>query len=400
MFLANTGKNTAPKPRGKFLAALGRLGRAEAECYFSACPMPRATPLYSLPVLARSLGIASLHVKDEGQRLGLGSFKALGGAYAVMKQVVAEAERHLGCPVDPAELQSDRVRDIARKMTVACATDGNHGRSVAAGARIVGCRAVVFIHAGVSESRAAAIAGFGAEIIRVAGAYDESVVEATQQSRLNGWTIISDTAWEGYEDIPLDVMQGYTVMAGEAFDALPAPPTHLFLQAGVGGMAAAVAAHAADLYGDAIPRIIVVEPARAACLFESGKAGRAVTIAHGEATVMAMLECFTPSLIAWEILHPLADGFLTLPEEVAIDAMKRLAQPGGDDPAILAGESGGTGLAGLIAALADPEVATCLGLGADSHVLVFNSEGATDAAIFQQLTGLRPNETGADHDLA
>ncbi|HEY8382869.1 MAG TPA: diaminopropionate ammonia-lyase [Microvirga sp.] len=391
MFLANPRRHAAPPPRASVLAALGSDGRREVARHLAACPAHRATPLHGLPGQAASLGIAALHVKDEGQRLGLRSFKALGGAYSVMRLALAEAERRLGRALHPADLQSAPVRAALEGFTVACATDGNHGRSVAAGARLAGCASVIFIHGGVSETRAEAIAAFGARMVRVVGTYDDSVVEAARQAAEQGWVVVSDTSWDGYEAIPLMVMQGYTVAAGEAFDALPEPPTHLFLQAGVGGFAAAIAAHAVGVHGAAAPRVVVVEPERAACLFASARAGRLTTVSHGEATVMAMLECYEPSRLAWEVLDPLADGFMALDEASAPDAMRRLAQPKDGDPAIVAGESGAVGFAGLVACLADPEARRILDLGPSSRVLVFNTEGATDPALYRDLVGIDPS---------
>lgn len=391
MFLLAPTRN-APPPRPHLMHALGREGRAKASAMLSACPRAMATLLHAMPALARSLGIGGLAIKDEGQRLGMGSFKALGGAYAVMTLVLEEAGKRLGRPLEPAALMAPDVKEIAARMTVACATDGNHGRSVAVGARIAGCRSVIFVHEGVSAERAEAIGRLGAEVRRTEGTYDDSVREAAETARREGWTIVSDTSWEGYEDIPLTVMQGYTIMAGEAFDALSEPPTHIFLQAGVGGVAAAVAAHAHAVYGATMPKIAVVEPARAACLFASAKAARLTEIPHGEPTVMAMLECFVPSAIAWEILAPLASFYVTLEENEAIAAMKRLAAPEPGDPAIVAGESGGTGLAGLIACLADEAARAALDLGPRSRVLVFNTEGATDPFLYTKIVGRTPGD--------
>ncbi|MCP8937539.1 diaminopropionate ammonia-lyase [Alsobacter sp. SYSU M60028] len=382
--------HAAPPPRERLREALGPAGRARVQDYLAACPRHRPTPLVALPGLAARLGLGALFVKDEGQRLGLGSFKALGGAYAVMRLVIAAAEAALGRTLRPEELQSEAVRLVAAGMTMACATDGNHGRSVAAGARLAGCRSVVFVHQGVSQARADAIAGFGAEIRRVAGSYDDSVVEAARQAAAQGWTVVSDTSWEGYEDIPLDVMQGYTVLAGEAFDALPDAPTHIVLQAGVGGLAAAVAMHASEVYGPRAPRIVVVEPARAACLLASARAGRPTVVPHDEPTVMAMLECYEPSRLAFEILAARAHAFVAAPEERAVEAMRALALPQDGDPAIVAGESGGAGLAGLLECLADEKASAALGLGPDARVLLVVSEGATDPALYARLTGLDP----------
>ena len=343
------------------------------------------TPLHALPGLARELGVGAIHVKDEGLRLGLGSFKALGGSYAVIRLVLDAALERLGRAVDVAALQAPGVRAIAAGMTFACATDGNHGRSVAQGARLVGASAVVFVHSGVSQERVAAIARFGAEIVRVAGSYDDSVEEAARVADKNGWTVVSDTSWPGYERIPALVMQGYTAMVREALRQLAEPPTHVFVQAGVGGVAAAVGGHLALALADQRPMFIVVEPARAACVYESARVGRPVRIEQGEPTVMAMLECYEPSLIAWRVLSRVADGFMTVEEEDAVAAMKRLARPLGADPAVVAGESGGVGLAGLISALADPEARKALHLGPRSRIFVINTEGATDPLRYAEL---------------
>lgn len=188
------------------------------------------TPLHMLPALAAASGVGSIAVKDEGYRLGLGSFKALGGSYAVIRLVLEEASRRLGRKVDIAEVDHPDVRAVAATMTVACATDGNHGRSVAQGARIVGAQAAIFIHARVSDERAAAIARYGARIIRVQGTYDDSVAEAARVAAEEGWLTVSDTSWPGYEHIPGLVMQGYTALVRECLRELPEPPTHVFLR--------------------------------------------------------------------------------------------------------------------------------------------------------------------------
>lgn len=349
-----------------------------------------ATPLRALPGLAGELGLASLHLKDEGYRLGLGSFKALGGAYALMILVQEEASRRLGRAVAIEDLLSGEVRAVAAGMTFACATDGNHGRSVAQGAQLMGARAVIFVHAGVSEGRIAAIARFGAEMVRVAGNYDDSVAEATRVSAERGWTVLSDTSWPGYDYIPGLVAQGYAVMVREILAALDAPPTHVFLQAGVGGFAAAVAGHLAVVLGDRRPHVTVVDPARAACLYESARQGRPVKVEESQPTVMAMLECYAPSMVAFRILERVADGFMTVDEDVAVEVMRRLANPLPGDPAVVAGESGGAGLAGAITVLRDPELARKIGLDRQARVLVVNTEGATDPALYEKIVGRGP----------
>lgn len=392
MFLLNHHPTHRQPLTEEDAATLGLAGAAEAERFLAARENHAETPLHALPALAGELGIAALHVKDEGKRLGLGSFKALGGAYAVIRLVLEEAEERLGRAIEVAELHGPDVKAIASGMTFACATDGNHGRSVAQGAGLLGARSVIFVHSGVSNERVAAIARFGAEIVRIAGDYDQSVREAARVAAERGWTVVSDTSWPGYERIPGLVMQGYTVIVREALRRLPKSPTHVFLQAGVGGLAAAVAGHFAIVLGEDRPAAIVVEPARAACVYATAKAGRPAAIAHSKPTVMAMLECYEPSLVAWRVLSRLADAFMTVDEEDAVSAMNRLARPSGTDPAIVSGESGGAGLAGLIRAAGDKKMRGALGLDAQSRVLIINSEGATDPGRYAELVGMAPDE--------
>ncbi|MDG4895151.1 diaminopropionate ammonia-lyase [Mesorhizobium sp. WSM4976] len=392
MFLLNRHPDHRQPLTGEDAATLGVSGAAEAERFLAARENHAETPLHALPALAGGIGIGTLHVKDEGKRLGLGSFKALGGAYAVMHLVLEEAARRLGRAVTVEELHTAEVRAIAAQMTFACATDGNHGRSVAQGAGLVGARSVIFVHSGVSNERVAAIARFGAEMVRIAGDYDQSVREAARVAAERGWTVVSDTSWPGYERIPGLVMQGYTVIVREALKRLPQPPTHVFLQAGVGGFAAAVAGHLAIVLGEARPTVTVVEPARAACVYATAKAGRPVMIAHSQPTVMAMLECYEPSLVAWRVLSRIGDAFMTVDEEDAVAVMNRLARPSGNDPAIVSGESGGAGLAGLIRAAGDKKIRSALGLDAHSRVLIINSEGATDKGRYAELVGMAPDE--------
>ncbi|MDA3920812.1 MAG: diaminopropionate ammonia-lyase [Salinisphaera sp.] len=345
------------------------------------------TALLALPSLAKKLHIGSLHVKDEGRRLGLGSFKALGGAYALIRLVLEEASRQLEREVPIEELFSEEVLSIAGGMTFACATDGNHGRSVAQGASVMGAASVIFIHSGVSQARADAIESFGARIVRVKGNYDDSIVEASRVAEQNGWTILSDMSWEGYEHIPSLVMQGYTAIVRESLATLDAPPTHVFLQAGVGGFAAAIAGHMNVVLGENRPHVTVVDPENAACLLASARAGRPVKLDHGRSTVMAMLECYEPSMVAFRVLSRVADVFMTVDDEAAKAAMRRLAAPLPGDSAIVSGESGAVGLAGLMSAIEDDEFAERIGLDPDARVLIINTEGATDPQLYEAIVG-------------
>lgn len=355
-------------------------------------PAHKPTQLVELKSVAAELGVLSVHIKDESTRLGLGSFKALGGAYAVVQIVLEELGKKLGRKVEAAELLDPKIRSLVAQITVGCATDGNHGRSVAAGANLVGCKAKIFVHDNVNKERVDAIASFGADLIHVPGNYDDAVAEAESVCKTNRWIIVSDTSWPGYERIPRLVMQGYTAMVAEVLEQIPEPPTHVFLQAGVGGFAAAVAANL-TLTLKAKPKFIIVEPDLAACLFQSNQKRRPAKIEAHQPTVMAMLECYEPSLIAWNILSRIADGYMTVTDKDAIAAMRRLAYPAGQDIAIVSGESGGAGLAGLSVIMRDEKACAALGLNKESRVLLFNTEGATAPALYHEIMQQQPGET-------
>ena len=358
-----------------------------------------STPLRHLPGLAQRLGIASLYYKDESGRFGLGSFKALGGAYAVYRYLAEAVRRQHGVSPSAAALISGQHRDVTQKLTVATATDGNHGRSVAWGASLFGARSIVYIHATVSEARRAAIAAFGAEVRRVSGNYDDSVRRCAADSAAQGWPVISDTAYGDYVDVPRQVMQGYCVMAEEAARALEshnkAPPSHTFIQAGCGGLAAAVIAHLWDKWGDRRPRLIIVEPEHADCVYRSVEAGHQVQVTGNLDTIMAGLACGEVSSVAWTILNRAASDVLAIPDSAAISAMQALAEGIGGDSPIVGGESGVGGLAGLIAASADPQLRQRLGLSESSRVLLFGSEGDTDPALYQEIVGRSAREVAA-----
>lgn len=354
----------------KLSAILNREGFEQAREEISAWPGYAPTPLEALPGLAKEYGLAGLWYKDESKRFGLNSFKALGGAYAV----------------------SRLVRREGADITVCTATDGNHGRSVAWGAQTCGCKAVIYIHATVSEGRKQAMEAFGAEVRRVTGNYDDSVRQAAEDAAANGWHVVSDTSYEGYMEIPKDVMHGYTVMAEEALAQLPETPSHVFIQGGVGGLAAAVLAPFWQHYGASCPHFIIVEPETAACLYASAEAGRPTVVKGDLDTVMAGLAAGEVSLLAWEILEAGAEGFMTLGDEASGTLMRRLAEGRDGDPPIVAGESAVAGLAGALAARSDPAMSEALGLGPESRVLVFGSEGATDLEVYREIVGQTPEQ--------
>jgi diaminopropionate ammonia-lyase len=266
-------------------------------------------------------------------------------------------------------------------------SDGSSIPCMSARCPLVGAECVVFVYAGVSVERTDAIARYGARTVRVKGNYDDAIAEASRQAAASSWIVVSATSWPGYERIPHRVVQGYTAMLSEAVDTLPQRPTHVFIQAGVGGIAAAVAAFFHQVYDVNRPLLTVVDPSRAACLFESARAGKAVKIAPDAPAIMAILECHEPSPVAWRILSRLAGASMTVNDDEAVAVMRRLARPSGEDPAIVAGESGGVGPAGLIQGLADDGARQALGLNPNARVFLINSEGATDPALYERLVG-------------
>lgn len=368
---------------------LDQAGFDAAEREIGGWPGHAETPLRTLPGLAARLGLAALQYKDEGGRFGLKSFKALGGAYAVFRVLkkIAEA-RNGGQAVDSRQLLAGACRDIVRTVTVTCATDGNHGRSVAWGAQLFGCRCVIYVHATVSEGRCAAIAQYGAEVIRVPGNYDDAVRHAADEARKNGWTVVSDTTYEGYREIPIDVMHGYGVMAREIVRQMgDEPPTHVFVQAGVGALAASVCAAFWLAWGVRRPQLVIVEPMQADCFFQSALAGRPVAVTGDLDTVMAGLACGEVSPLAWEIVDAGANAYAVVDDRFALDAMRALASPAPGDPAIVAGETGAAGLAVLLAAEGHAEIRRTLELDAQSRVLLIGSEGDTDPQLYRQIVG-------------
>lgn len=366
--------NRNPGTPGLVILPEGGYRRARAEITSWPGYAPTALRQLDFP------GPASVHYKDESTRFGLGSFKALGGAYATLKVIQAElAKRGVANNATGAALEAGEYREAARQITVTCATDGNHGRSVAWGAQRFGARCVIFVHHHVSQGRRDAIARYGAEIREVAGNYDDSVRAAQETAEAEGWFVISDTSYPGYTEPPRDVMQGYRLMAEEAIAALPSAPTHVFVPGGVGGVAAAVAVQLRAMCGSG-PRLVIAEPERAACLTDSLEAGAFTTVGGDLDTVMAGLACGEPSLLAWQELERSAFASMALPDSAVPGAMQALAAQG-----IEAGESAVAGYIALAAAWADPAAREALGLGPESRVLVFGTEGATDPELYKQM---------------
>lgn len=346
------------------------------------------TPLIELPHLAAKLGIKRLRLKHESKRFTLKSFKALGGAYGVMRIL----QRETGAAI--ADIMAGKVKDAVAGVTVCCATDGNHGRAVAWGAQLAGARCVIYLHAHVSQGREDAIAAYGAEIARVSGSYDDSVRQAAEDAKANGWIVVSDTSWPGYEEIPAWVKQGYTVIMGEAMEQMgDERPSHLFVQAGVGGLACAAIGPLWQDWGAERPICTVVEPHEADCLYQSAVQGGMAQGLGSLDTVMACLSAGEASPLAWAILQTGADAFITIDDHFARDAMRLLADGSGDAPLVV-GESGSAGLAGLMAVAENALARKATHLGKDADVLLIASEGATDPSIYREIVGKTPEEVG------
>ncbi|MFG1703237.1 pyridoxal-phosphate dependent enzyme [Nonomuraea sp. M3C6] len=323
-------------------ALIGTEHARQARAHFAGHPAYRPTPLHTLPGLA---GTRAVYVKDESGRMGLGSFKALGGAYAVHLL----AERESGGP------------------PFVCASAGNHGLSVASGAAEAGVACVVYLSEGVAEAFAERLRALGADVRRGGADYDASMDAARRAAQEHGWRLVADSSWDGYTDIPLDVMRGYSVLFDEL--AISEAPTHVFVQAGVGGLAAAAAGYVRDRWGEH-PKIVVVEPEGAACLLESARVGEPVHIQGGH-TTLGRLDCREPSLLAHRLLGHLADLYTTITDDQAGAAARLLAEHG-----VALSACGAAGAAGLLAL--GPAARDALGLDDGSRVLLVGTEGPVE----------------------
>ncbi|WP_085726672.1 diaminopropionate ammonia-lyase [Pseudomonas sp. R37(2017)] len=348
-----------------------------------------ATPLYSLPDLAEELGVARILVKDESVRSQLGSFKALGAPIALVRLILRtfpEQQFH------PHGLLEGKYADALADFTVISATDGNHGKGLAAAAQSIGCQCVIVLHANVSVEREQAIAAYGARIVRITGNYDESVEHAASLATANDWIVVSDTSYEGYEVIPRDVMQGYGTIAAEIIEATTgnsATPafTHVFLQGGVGGLAAGIASYLWEQYGEQRPTFVMVEPRQADCLYQSALLGKPAKATGSVDSVMAGLACGETSPLAWRFLESSVDFFMTIEDDEAVAAMRRLAAGSARDIPLVAGESSVAGLAGLARLVKETGVAAEMGIDANARVLFISTEGATAPGVYAELLG-------------
>ncbi|MBN3846126.1 diaminopropionate ammonia-lyase [Paraburkholderia sp. Ac-20342] len=353
-------------------------------------------PMWSLDNRARNLKLEKLYYKDESQRFGrqLGSFKALGAPYAVYALLADEVEAKTGKRPTADQLRSHEFHSITERVTVCVATDGNQGRGLAYAAKVFGCRCVIYVHGHVSPGRKEAMEALGAIVIRINGEYEASVARAKEDGRINNWHFVSSTSWDNFkEGLPRNVMNAYMVMVEEALEALPSDSriTHVFMQGGVGSIAAAVFLGFAKKYPGKTPRFVIVEPTEADCLFQSAINGRPTPSAGSLHTLMAGLACREVSPAAWSVLQWLASDFIKIPDHWVVSAMRALADGGGDTP-IVSGESASGGMGVLLQSMLNPELRDQLGLDENSQVLLFGCEGATDPQIYEQVVGLSSHE--------
>ena len=322
----------------------------------------KTTPLITLNKLSKELNLKNIFYKDEDKRFDLKSFKALGGAYAV-----------------------EKVTKGNKDIVVATATAGNHGRSVAWGARRLGLKCKIFISEFVSDARGQAMADLGADVVKVKGNYEKSLIECIKQSTENNWQIVQDVAWKDYMLVPKYTMAGYSVMMREIIDQINNEKiTHIILQAGVGGMAGAMVAGIAR-YLDNIPITIVVEPDSAACVLESIKTGKIEKIDIKRESLMGGMSCGEVSLVPWEILKNSVKHCISLPDDDIAKTMKLLGNSSFSDEKIIAGENSAPGVISLIASCEDQDIKQKLKLDESSNVLLIGCEGDTDKEMYQKL---------------
>jgi len=347
-------------------------------------PGYQPTPLIEAPALARLLGVGQVLVKDESSRLGLPAFKILGASWAVYRAL----EKRLGQSLEPwltIDELAGRLASI-RPLRLVTATDGNHGRAVAHMAALLDLEAQIYVPAGTAQARIDGIASEGARVEIVDGTYDDAVTRAAQDANVR-CLVISDTSWTGYEEIPRWVMEGYSTIMTEIDDELARHsdknPELIAVQFGVGALAAAVVRHYHQPGSNECPKILSVEPLRAACMLASMEAGEIVTVPGPHDSIMAGLNCGRPSVIAWPIVSQGIDAFIAIPDERAREAMRALARA-----EIVAGETGAAGLAGLIELLTGPgntQNRKALRLDERSCALIFVTEGATDPASYGRI---------------
>ena len=382
--------NKMPKSGDQYLDIMSTENVEKARAFHRSFPQYTVTPLAKLDGMAAHLGLSSLSVKDESYRFGLNAFKVLGGSFAMARYIAGELGRDVSELSYDYLTSSDFRRDFGQ-ATFFTATDGNHGRGVAWAANKLGQKAVIHMPKGSAKSRFDNIAKEGAQVTIEEVNYDDCVrMAAAEAAGTAHGVVIQDTAWEGYEEIPSWIMQGYATMADEAAEQMEERPTHVFLQAGVGSMAGAVAGYFVNHYPEHPPKFVVMEAEAADCHYQSAIAGDGkMRMVGGDLrTIMAGLACGEPNPISWDILRSHATAFVSCPDWVSAKGMRMLAAPVKGDPAVTAGESGAVGM-GVISVLMEDddcrELREALELDSSSRALLFSTEGDTDPEQYRKI---------------
>lgn len=349
------------------------------------------TPLAKLDNLAKRLGVKNIFVKDEAYRFGLNAFKVLGGSYAIGKLLARKLHVDIS-EVSFETLKSDEVKEKIGQITLTTATDGNHGRGVAWAAQQLGQKAVVYMPKGSSLTRLNNIKAAGAEAYITDLNYDDAVRLSLENAKKHGWEIVQDTAWEGYEEIPLWIMQGYATMMVEAVEQMKEAgtekPTHVFIQAGVGALAGSVQGFLTAYYGEDRPITAIVEPSLADCIYKSAVNGKITNVTGDMPTIMAGLACGEPNPIGWNILDKYTDMFISCEDYVAAEGMRVLGNPLGQDRKVISGESGAVTAGFIYCILKDEkykEIKEALKIDENSSILVISTEGDTDPDSYRKI---------------
>ena len=386
--------NHMPKTDDRQLPVMALTEIKKARAFHESFPQYAQTPLAKLDQMAAYLGVKEVYVKDESYRFGLNAFKVLGGSFAMARYIAGETGKDVS-ELPYAVLTSDKLREEFGQATFFTATDGNHGRGVAWAANRLGQKAVVHMPKGTTQTRLENIKKEGALVDITDMNYDDCVrLAAKEASETERGVVVQDTAWDGYEEIPAWIMQGYGTMAAEASEQLKAAgcdrPTHVFVQAGVGSLAGAVVGYFTNLYPDNPPTFVVVEADVAACLYKGAAAGDgAPRIVDGDMqTIMAGLACGEPNTISWDILKNHVKVFISAPDWVAAKGMRMLSAPIKGDPQVTSGESGAApfgALAAMMTMAAYQDLRNDIGLDENSKVLLFSTEGDTDPDRYKNI---------------
>lgn len=388
--------NKKPYSQGADLSFLNQEIANEAKNFHNKFNNYQPTPLRQLPYLSKKLGLASIQIKDESRRFGLNAFKGLGGSFAIGKYLAKRLNRDINT-LSFNELASADIKKQLGDITFITATDGNHGRGVAWAAEQLGIKAVVYMPKGSSEIRAQNIRNHGAECTITSLNYDDTVRLANTTAIQKGWVLLQDTAWSGYEEIPTWIMQGYMTLALETKEQLVQLPTHIILQAGVGSFAGAIMGYFIELMKENRPTLIIVEPHKANCIYQSALAndGNPHNVTGDMDTLMAGLACGEPNTVSWPVLRDYADVFISADDHLAANGMRISAspRPNTDEP-FISGESGAIGLGLLYKLMTTAEhqpLCQTLNLNKDARVLLISTEGDTSPDIYEEIVWLGKN---------